>query len=392
MHILLNAVAATAGGGLTYLRNVVPHLAASPNVKLTVLVPPGFSALKDNANVKVLEFRSTGGSAVRFWQEQKEIPQLARRIRADILISAGNFAIRDSPVPQILLSRNSLYTSRDFERDLLRRGHYAIWLDTKIKGVLAKRSIHWADLTVAPTEAFAQELRAWTGCAVTAIHHGFDEEQFIARAKPLSPEIQAELSAAQDCFCLLSVSHYNYYRNFETLLRALAMLKQQAPESKFRLFLTCKFSSSENPGLYRAERAAALVNSLGIRQEVVELGAVPYDQLHQLYRCCNVYVTAAYAESFAHPLVEAMASGLPIVASDIAVHREICDRAAVFFDHFSPEELARQIMKLTRSREECQELSRRARTRSLDFSWAKHAQELLKLANSLMFDRSFRPS
>jgi len=139
MHILLNAVAATAGGGLTYLRNVVPHLAASPNVKLTVLVPPGFSALKDIFDVTFLEFRSTGGSAVRFWQEQKEIPQLARRIRADILISAGNFAIRDSPVPQILLSRNSLYTSRDFERDLLRRGHYAIWLDTKIKGLLAKR-------------------------------------------------------------------------------------------------------------------------------------------------------------------------------------------------------------------------------------------------------------
>ena len=64
---------------------------------------------------------------------------------------------------------------------------------------------------------------------------------------------------------------------------------------------------------------------------VVELGAVPYSLLHQVYRECDIYVTPAYAESFAHPLVEAMASGLPIVASDLAVHREICQDAAIYF-------------------------------------------------------------
>jgi hypothetical protein len=40
---------------------------------------------------------------------------------------------------------------------------------------------------------------------------------------------------------------------------------------------------------------------------------------------------AAYTESFAHPLVEEMANGLPVVAAEIAIHREICQEAAVYF-------------------------------------------------------------
>ena len=41
-----------------------------------------------------------------------------------MLFSVGNFALRKSPVPQVLLSRNSLYTSIDFLRDVRRRGEY----------------------------------------------------------------------------------------------------------------------------------------------------------------------------------------------------------------------------------------------------------------------------
>src|SRR5438874_13636276 len=107
MHILLNAVAATAGGGATYLRNVVPHLAAIPGVKLTVLIPSETSDLPTTSDVTFVKFDSKDGSAFRFWYEQKEIPKLVKRRGVDVLISAGNFAIRNSPVPQILLSRNS---------------------------------------------------------------------------------------------------------------------------------------------------------------------------------------------------------------------------------------------------------------------------------------------
>jgi glycosyltransferase involved in cell wall biosynthesis len=147
--------------------------------------------------------------------------------------------------------------------------------------------------------------------------------------------------------------------------------------------LTCRLRPNDSPGGYRPAVAAALLDKLNLRDAVVELGAVPYASLHKLYGACDVYVTPAYAESFAHPLVEAMASGLPIVASDLPVHREICGRAGVFFDRFSAEDLAAKVLAVARCRELKQDLTKSGRRRALDFSWKQHVEEILVLADSL---------
>jgi len=384
IHLFLNGLAASAGGGLTYLRNVVPHLSARGDVGATVAVnPPLRQELGDLPNISVLELETLGGAARRFWQEQTVLPRLIRRSGADVLISVGNFALRRSPVPQILLSRNSLYTCGDFFRDLRGRGDYSLWFDTYIKGVFARRSIHWADGTVAPSEAFAEELRRWSGVHVAAIHHGFDAENFFRDNTPLPANIQQKLDLAKGALRLLYVSHYNYYRNFETLLRAVPLLRERLGARKVRLLLTCKLKSEENPGSYRAEAAAVLVTRLGINDCVVELGSVPHHLLHHVYRACDIYVTPAYTESFAHPLVEAMACGLPVVASDLAVHREICGQAALYFPRFSPEALASNVVSIAISPALAKNLTRCGTQRSQDFSWHKHVDQVVALAHQL---------
>jgi len=123
---------------------------------------------------------------------------------------------------------------------------------------------------------------------------------------------------------------------------------------------------------------------LSIADSVVELGTVPYEVLHHVYRSCHIYVTPAYAETFAHPLVEAMASGLPVVASDLLVHREICGDAALYFDRFSSEELAAQVQRIATSRDLANRLSARGLARSQEFSWSAHVEQVLALARSLL--------
>jgi glycosyltransferase involved in cell wall biosynthesis len=117
---------------------------------------------------------------------------------------------------------------------------------------------------------------------------------------------------------------------------------------------------------------------------VVQLGSVPYPALHHVYRQCDVYVTPAYAESFAHPLVEAMASGLPVVASDIPVHREICGAAARYFSHQSPQALADAVCQALVSPERLAEQRELGYARAHDFSWRKHLDALLGCASELL--------
>jgi glycosyltransferase involved in cell wall biosynthesis len=389
MHLFFNGLAASAGAGLTYFRNVVPELSSRNGTQITVALPARLRReFKEAPQVSFLELE-TSSATRRFWREQTLLPSLIQRCGADVLVSTGNFALRKSPVPQVLLSGNSLYTSAEFYRDLRARGDYRIFLDTRIKAIFARRSIHWANCTVAPSETYAQELRRWTGGNVVSIYHGFDPDLFFRDSSALPIDIQQKLLSADNALRLLFVSHYNYYRNFETLFRAIPILRERIAPRKVKLFLTCKLSSGENPGSYRAEAAAALVRQLGISDHIVELGAVPYHLLHHIYRTCDIYVTPAYAETFAHPLVEAMASGLPIVASDLDVHREVCGEAAIYFRCFSPEELATQVLRIAFSPDLARTLADHGPSRSHGFSWPNHVDRILSLACELTrFSRS----
>jgi glycosyltransferase involved in cell wall biosynthesis len=161
-------------------------------------------------------------------------------------------------------------------------------------------------------------------------------------------------------------------------------LKKKLHPGTIRLILTCKLNSENNPGNYRAEMAAALVRELGIGEEVIELDSVPYGSLHSIYRACDIYVTPAYAETFAHPLVEAMASGLPVIAADLAVHREICGEAALYFPRFSPEMLAERVMQTSQSAEQGAAMRERGLLRAQDFNWDRHIEELLLLMHGLI--------
>jgi glycosyltransferase involved in cell wall biosynthesis len=387
MRLFINSLAASAGGGLTYIRNTIPHLAIIPDLHVAVLAAPGIGKeFPTFSNVELMELEISTGR--RFLYEQTRLRELLHSWHAEILLSTGNFALRNSPVPQILLSRNSIYTSADFYRDLLSRHEYRMWLDTRIRGAFARKSIAWADLTVAPSKAFAAELRRWSGVNnVVAIHHGFDVDSFTRNHRPLQPEVENRLRAAENSLKLLFVSHYNYYRNFEMLIRALPEIRQRLSRQAVKLLLTCKLTPGENPGAYRPNRAASLIKELGLQDTVVELGSVPYPQLHHLYRRADLYVTPAYTETFAHPLVEAMSCGLPIVASDLQVHREICGEAALYFSRYSAVELADRVVEVISADDVRRTVKEKAMERCRAFSWSRHIQQLLELARALSSNR-----
>src|SRR5579863_3157461 len=368
MHLFINCLAASSGSGLTYVHNIVPQIAARPQLRATLALSTRLRKTLDSPpNISFIEMEIPAGAAGRFCWEQFYLRRVVQTSAADVLISAGNFALRRSPLPQILLSGNCLYTCTDFYSDLLARRAYRVWLDTRIRGFFARRSVRWADCTVAPSQTFAETLQRWAEGEVVGIHHGFDREVFFADDADLPPAIPQQIDLGADVLRLIFVSHYNYYRNFETLLRALPYIKERLGARRVQLVLTCKLV--EDSGYYSARAACKLIRGLGISDDVVELGAVPYSALQHVIRACDIYVTAAYAETFAHPLVEAMACGLPIVASDLPVHREICGEAAAYFPRFSPGRLAERVIELDQSLVLRRKLSDAALTRSRDFSW-----------------------
>jgi len=117
IRLLINGLAASAGGGLTYLRNVIPHLARRGDAEATVLPNPAIRAeFGELRKISFVQGARPCGVDRRFVREQTGLPKLIRRSGAQVLISAGNFALWDSPVPQILLSRKFLFSALLFCR------------------------------------------------------------------------------------------------------------------------------------------------------------------------------------------------------------------------------------------------------------------------------------
>src|SRR5206468_3409104 len=85
---------------------------------------------------------------------------------------------------------------------------------------------------------------------------------------------------------------------------------------------------------------------LGMTPHVRFLGHVPDRCLSTLYAAARIVVVPSLAEGFAFPVVEAMARGVPVVASDIAALRETTAGASLTFDPRNSEALRDLLMRL----------------------------------------------
>ena len=75
------------------------------------------------------------------------------------------------------------------------------------------------------------------------------------------------------------------------------------------------------------------------------VGNVPYAEVPAWYRGASLFVFPSYLETFGHPLLEAMAADVPVLAADIAVSREVAGDAARYFDPTDVDALAREMAR-----------------------------------------------
>jgi glycosyltransferase involved in cell wall biosynthesis len=372
-RILVHSLAATAGGGRTYLRNILRQIQAdSAGFEWIVLLPASSKDEPPRADhlACIRPDRSASGLR-RVLFDQLELKSVLRRERIDAILATGNFGMFRPPVPQVLLNRNALYFSREHVRELRRRGEYGQALGTALRRRIAVQSILASTVNVAPTRAFADDIQRWLGrddVVVDAIPFGFDHA-----AAPSKP-VRTRTAGVRR---ILMVSHYNYFRNFDILLEAFARLVRSRSDPT-ELVLTTILAEGRREHRYDSTASARRLHSLGVADRVRMLGTVPHDELGGLYAEADVVVCPSYAESFGHPMVEAMAHGRPVVASDRPVHREVCGPAALYFSTFDPEHLAFRIHQILDDGALANRLAAAGRERARRFSWNAHYSGLVR--------------
>lgn len=387
-NILVHSVGASAGGGATWLRHFlarVPDLTADH--RWIVLAPSDveFNLPPDDDRLTILRPSKSRLPFKRVLFDQLELRSLIKEHRADLILATGNFGMVRPPIPQILMNRNPLYFSAEHIRQLRNRGAYREVCNVLLRRRVAIASIRSSAINVVPTAAFGEAIRHSAPSTAFArfetVHHGFDIDNFI-RPGPLAPSIAARLGETR-AKRILMVSHYNYFRNFETLLRGFAILSKRMTEP-VELVLTTRLGEGIKDHRYDTTAAFRLAKELGILPKVTMLGTVAYPDLYPLYRAADAVVCPAYIESFGHPMVEALAAGRPVVAANEPVQREICRDAAVYFKTFDADSCADRMQEALTNPATIDSLTANGPDRVAEFSWRRHFNEIVGLVEDVL--------
>lgn len=372
MKVLISALGAIMGGAMRHLTNFLPELARQdPGRDYVVLVRESFPELAVAPNVRLerVPDRLAAGWLERLYGDLLELPRKLRRERFGCMVSLTNFGPIRCPVPHLFFQRNPLYYC-----------HYYLdrvptWrrLEALARQRLAVASMQRADLIVTPSRAMADMIR--DTCpqvkdrAFATLYHGFAEASLGG-----TPDPRYEAMLARPGVRLLYPTHPAPHKGFEVLFPALALLKQALPD--FTLFTT--IARADWPAVVAPYERQ--IRDLGLQNNVIFTGRIPQQQMGAFYRRCHLMVYPSLCESFGFSMVEAMGTGLPIVAAGTAVNREMCGDAALYYDPLDPVAAAEQVA-LALVPEVAEGLRRQGRRRleGFDWGWPRYTREFLGL-------------
>jgi len=191
----------------------------------------------------------------------------------------------------------------------------------------------------------------------------------------VGPEFKPNLArpVAQEKPYFLYVGNRGGYKDCVTAIRAFSRLVNYSPS--VRLVVT-----GGGP-LRRSERA--LLRKLGINHLVVQQTASS-EELPNYYSNAVALLYPTQIEGFGLPLVEAMASGTAILASDTEVNNEICEEAATYFSVGDSEELAVKMHRLITGTEDFAAKIAIGLKRASEFTWARCAQKTASAYRDLL--------
>jgi glycosyltransferase involved in cell wall biosynthesis len=182
--------------------------------------------------------------------------------------------------------------------------HYGVsWLRRPIAGYL--RHFHnRADCTLVPTGELAQQLAAQGFERLRVVGRGVDPKVFSPERR--SPELRASWGADQDTLVALCVSRFAPEKNFPLVIEAYEAMRRRRPETKLVLV-------GDGP-LHEALRRAGA--------GCVIAGRLVNGELSAHYASADVFLFPSITETFGNVTLEAMASGLGVVAYDYAAARQ----------------------------------------------------------------------
>jgi glycosyltransferase involved in cell wall biosynthesis len=172
---------------------------------------------------------------------------------------------------------------------------------------------------------------------------------------------------------ILHVGHCGFYKNVEAVLRALPLIAGRLGRPVELVKVGGGFTSEQR----------ALISRLRIGDRVRHVGMVPAAELPGVYRSADVLLMPSLHEGFGLPVLEAMACGTPVVASDAGSLPEVVGEAGLLVHPTDIDGLADASVRVLSDPALRDELRRRGIERAGAFTWDRAAAATLNVYSSV---------
>ena len=369
MRIAIDARKLRDYGIGTYVRNLLRHLARiDQTTEYVVLCPPAESETVRafGENFRTVPEAARGYSV----REQITIPMDLRRERVD-LFHAPHYVLPPlTPCKSVVTIHDCIHLR--FPQYLPHRIGYAyaraaLW-------IAAHRSSHI--LTV--SEQSKRDILDYFSVPprkIDVIYNGIDE-----RFSEAPPEDDVE--RVRERFQLnhrfvLYAGNIKPHKNLERTIIAFHLLRKSGEFDDVKLVII-----GDEIAKYAALRHA--VHRYKLHKYVRFFGFVPDQTLAILYRLASVFVFPSLYEGFGLPPLEAMASGTPVITSNVSSLPEVVGDAAMLVDPLEPEAIANALRRVLTDGDLRESLRQRGLLRARHFSWERSIRRVREIYGEVL--------
>jgi glycosyltransferase involved in cell wall biosynthesis len=337
----------------TYIRNLLKHLARLDcETEFVVLArPPDCAAIASVGR----NFRAVAETAPNYsLSEQIRIPLALRRERVT-LFHAPHYVL-----PPLVRCR-SVVTIHDCIHLM-----FPQYLPNRLALAYARTSIvlaaRRATRVLTVSESSKRDILRFVdipAAKIDVIYNAYDE-RFGFEPHEADVVRVRERYQLHDEFVLYA-GNVKPHKNLERLIEAFHLVRKRGLDHLKLVLIGDEISK------YAALRRA--VHAHQLHKYVRFLGYMPEETLAVLYRLAGVFVFPSLYEGFGLPPLEAMASGTPVVTSNVSSLPEVAGDAAVLVDPYHPESIADGIERVLCDHALRRELRAKGLSRARQFSW-----------------------
>jgi glycosyltransferase involved in cell wall biosynthesis len=232
-------------------------------------------------------------------------------------------------------------------------------------------SVRRADLLLAISAYSRAEAMQCLQCSpekVVDISSAVDDD--FAQISVHKPDIEGTLSkfGISPGFLLYAPGGFDARKNIDRLIEAYAKSPQQT-RKQHQMVLVSKLDETIRAEILQKARLCGIETT-----EFIVTGYVTEDELVDLYRACHAYVFPSLHEGFGLSVLEAMACGAPVIASNRTSIPEVVGLDAALFDPFDVADMARKMSEVASDADFRARLKAHAEVQVKKFSWPHSAR------------------